>query len=136
MQRGRSVWDDVVALLSLLASADNTCVVLECAVFPLQSRFGLLSQVTGSVIASPPVKPRSSLKNNVDSVLSVHLVFQGHVVASAAPPAPCTPPHQTGKYQPSCPDTVNHFLPTGVSSHMFLFMEPALVLFFFLFFFT
>lgn len=29
---------------------------------------------------------------------------------------PPIPPHQTGKYQPNCPDTVNHFLPTGAAS--------------------
>lgn len=31
-------------------------------------------------------------------------------------PPPWTPPHQTGKYQPNCPDTVNHFLLTGAAS--------------------
>lgn len=41
-------------------------------------------------------------------------------------PSPWTPPRHTGKYQPNCPDSVNHFLPTGAASppiHVFLFME-------------
>lgn len=98
---------------SLLASAERGICCVESVVFPLRSGFhlwySLLSRVTGSVSASPPVKPRSSLKKTEDPVLSVRLVVQGYVVASVTPP-----PHQTGKYQPNCPDTVNHFLPTGV----------------------
>lgn len=35
-------------------------------------------------------------------------------------------PHQTRKYQPNCPDTVNHFLPTSAAS-------PSICFFFFFF---
>lgn len=60
---------------------------IESVVFALWSGFhlwsSLLSQVTRSVSDSP-VKPRWSLKMNEDPVLSLHLVFQGHVAASNA----------------------------------------------------
>lgn len=49
----------------------------------------LLCQVTGCVSALPPVKPRSRLKKTEDPVLSIRLVFHGHVVASVTPdPSP------------------------------------------------
>lgn len=60
---------------------------IESRAFALWSGFhlwsSLLSQVTRSVSDSP-VKPRWSLKMNEDPVLSLHLVFQGHVAASNA----------------------------------------------------
>lgn len=104
---------------SLLASAVRGICCVESVVFPLWSGFhlwnSLLSRVTGFVSASPPLKPRSSRAKTEDPVLSVRLVFHGHVVASVAS-LPQTPPHQTGKYQPNCLDTVNHFLPAGAAS--------------------
>lgn len=104
---------------SLLASAETGLCCVGSVVFPLGSGLhlwnSLLSRVSGSVNASPPVKPRSCLEKTEDPVLSVRLVFHGHVVASVTP-HPQTPPHQSGKYQPNCPDSVNHFLPTGAAS--------------------
>lgn len=75
---------------SLLASAEREICCVVSMVFSLWSGFhlwnSLLSQVTGSVSASPPVKPRSSFEKTEDPVLSVRLVFHGHVVASVAAP--------------------------------------------------
>lgn len=60
---------------------------IESGAYVLWSGFhlwsSLLSQVTRSVSDSP-VKPRWSLKMNEDPVLSLHLVFQGHVATSNA----------------------------------------------------
>lgn len=75
---------------SILASAEKEICCVQCMVLPLWSEFhlrnSLLSRVTGSVSSSPPVKRRSSLKKTEDPVLSVRLVFHGHVVASVTPP--------------------------------------------------
>lgn len=99
---------------------------IESGAFALWSGFhlwsSLLSQVTRSVSDSP-VKPRWSLKMNEDPVLSLHLVFQGHVAASNAATQCRHPysPHKTEKYHPNCPDIVvifSFFPPVSVA-HMF-----------------
>lgn len=105
---------------SLLASAERGICCVESVAFPLWSGFhlwnSLLSRVTGSVSASPPVKPRSSLEKTEDPVLSVRLVFHGHVVASVTPPNPSSPDWKIPAKLSRYPDTVNHFLPTAAES--------------------